>query len=115
MISTAKIRERAVLVGLATDEVSVEKEQEYIDELAFLAETAETDVVRTFIQKAGFPQGKFYVGSGKLQEIKAFTEDNAIDTVIFDDELSPAQLRNIEGELKLKVLDRTTLIFNRLL
>ena len=112
MISTAKIRERAVLVGLATDEVSVEKEQEYIDELAFLAETAETDVVRTFIQKAGFPQGKFYVGSGKLQEIKAFTEDNAIDTVIFDDELSPAQLRNIEGELKLKVLDRTTLILD---
>ncbi|MDE6514679.1 MAG: GTPase HflX [Bacteroidales bacterium] len=112
MISTAKIRERAVLVGLATDEVSVEKEQEYIDELAFLAETAETDVVRTFIQKTGFPQGKFYVGSGKLQEIKTFIEDNDIDTVIFDDELSPAQLRNIEGELKRKVLDRTTLILD---
>ncbi|MDE5703215.1 MAG: GTPase HflX, partial [Bacteroidales bacterium] len=112
MISTAKIHERAVLVGLATNEVCLEKEQEYIDELAFLAETAEVDVVHTFIQKVDFPQSKFYVGSGKLEEIKHYIEDNDIDTVIFDDELSPAQLRNIEGALHRKVLDRTTLILD---
>ena len=112
MISTAKIREKAVLVGLSTNQTPLEKEQEYIEELAFLADTAEVDVVRTFIQKVDFPQSKFYVGSGKLQEIKLYIEDNDIDTVIFDDELTPAQLRNIEGELKRKVLDRTTLILD---
>lgn len=112
MIDHEKTREKAVLVGVVSQNSTLEKEQEYIDELAFLAETADVEIIQTFIQKATLQQGKFYVGSGKLQEIKDFADENDLDTVIFDDELTPSQLRNIEAFLKLKILDRTTLILD---
>ena len=111
-IENRKIREKAVLVGVSCGEVSVEKETEYLEELAFLAETAEVDVRARFIQKLDYPHPKFYVGTGKLEEIKTYVTAEKIDIVIFDDELSPAQQRNIESELHGKVLDRTTLILD---
>lgn len=111
-IENRKIREKAVLAGVSCGEVSVEKETEYLDELAFLADTAEVDVCTRFIQKLDYPHPKYYVGTGKLEEIKTYVTAEKIDIVIFDDELSPAQQRNIEGELHCKVLDRTTLILD---
>ncbi len=109
---TKKTAERAVLVGIATGVVSVEKESEYLDELAFLADTAGAVVEKRFIQKLDLPNGKYYIGSGKLEEVKTYVTAEKIDMVIFDDELGPAQLRNLEGELKCKILDRTTLILD---
>lgn len=109
---TKKTAERAVLVGIATGMVSVEKESEYLDELAFLADTAGAVVEKRFIQKLDMPNGKYYIGSGKLEEVRTYVEAEKIDMVIFDDELGPAQLRNLEGELKCKILDRTTLILD---
>ena len=109
---TKKTAERAVLVGIATGMVSVEKESEYLDELAFLADTAGVVVEKRFIQKLDLPNGKYYIGSGKLEEVKTYVTAEKIDMVIFDDELGPAQLRNLEGELKCKILDRTTLILD---
>lgn len=109
---TKKTAERAVLVGIATGMVSVEKESEYLDELAFLADTAGAVVEKRFIQKLDMPNGKYYIGSGKLEEVKTYVTAEKIDMVIFDDELGPAQLRNLEGELKCKILDRTTLILD---
>ena len=109
---TKKTAERAVLVGIATGMVSVEKESEYLDELAFLADTAGAVVEKRFIQKLDLPNGKYYIGSGKLEEVKTYVTAEKIDMVIFDDELGPAQLRNLEGELKCKILDRTTLILD---
>ena len=109
---TKKTAERAVLVGIATGVVSVEKESEYLDELAFLADTAGAVVEKRFIQKLDLPNGKYYIVSGKLEEVKTYVTAEKIDMVIFDDELGPAQLRNLEGELKCKILDRTTLILD---
>lgn len=109
---TKKTAERAVLVGIAIGVVSVEKESEYLDELAFLADTAGAVVEKRFIQKLDLPNGKYYIGSGKLEEVKTYVTAEKIDMVIFDDELGPAQLRNLEGELKCKILDRTTLILD---
>lgn len=109
---TKKTAERAVLVGIATGMVSVEKESEYLDELAFLADTAGAVVEKRFIQKLDMPNGKYYIGSGKLEEVKTYVTAEKIDMVVFDDELGPAQLRNLEGELKCKILDRTTLILD---
>ncbi|MDE6493566.1 MAG: GTPase HflX [Bacteroidales bacterium] len=111
-IETKKIRERAVLVGIATGAVSLEKETEYLEELAFLVDTAGAVVEKHFIQKLDLPNGKYYIGSGKLEEVRTYVEAEKIDLVVFDDELSPAQSRNLEKELKCKVLDRTTLILD---
>lgn len=109
---TKKEKERAVLIGIATGTVSVEKETEYLEELAFLVDTAGAVVEKTFIQKLDYPNSKYYVGSGKLDEIKTYVTAEKIDMVVFDDELSPAQMRNIEAELRCKVLDRTNLILD---
>ncbi len=109
---TKKVREKAVLVGVASGNVSLEKTGEYLDELAFLADTAGAEVRKRFVQRLDFPNGKYYVGTGKLEEIKTYVVAEKIDLVIFDDELSPAQLRNIESQLKCKILDRTTLILD---
>ncbi len=110
--------ERAVLVGLITQQQDERKTNEYLDELAFLAETAGAEVVKRFTQKMDQPNSVTYIGKGKLQEIRAYiTEreenpDEEIGMVIFDDELSAKQIRNIEAELKVKILDRTSLILD---
>ncbi len=110
--------EKAVLVGLITQNQNERKTNEYLDELAFLAETAGAEVVKRFTQKIDYPNTVTYVGKGKLQEIKEYLmqmeeeEDTEIGMVIFDDELSAKQLRNIENELKVKILDRTSLILD---
>jgi GTPase len=109
---TEKKQETAVLVGLITDSVTETQVYEYLDELAFLTETAGATPVRRFVQALPMPHHKTFVGSGKLEEIKFFVEDNEIDIVIFDDELSPSQLRNIEKILNKRILDRTNLILD---
>lgn len=111
IISEAKT-EKAVLVGLITQRQSEQKVKEYIDELAFLADTAGVEPVKNFFQKMEQPHAVTFVGSGKLQEIKEYVEENEIGLVIFDDELSPKQLRNIEKVLQVKILDRTNLILD---
>ncbi len=117
VISEAKA-ETAVLVGIITQTQDERKTNEYLDELAFLAETAGANVVKRFTQKLDAPHSVTYVGKGKLQEIKEYlelqneNEETAIGMVIFDDELSAKQLRNIEAELKVKILDRTSLILD---
>lgn len=104
--------ERAVLVGVITQQQTEEQLDEYLDELAFLAETAGAQTVKRFVQKLDTPNPKSFVGSGKLQEIIDFVKENEIDMVIFDDELSPSQLRNIDRALNIKVLDRSNLILD---
>ena len=111
-IITETKTEKAVLVGLITQKQSEMKVKEYIDELAFLADTAGVDPIKTFFQKMEQPHAVTFVGSGKLQEIREFVEENEIGLVIFDDELSPKQLRNIENVLQVKILDRTHLILD---
>jgi len=116
VISEAKA-ETAALVGLITNQQNEAKTKEYLDELEFLAETAGAVVVRRFTQKVGGPSSVTYVGSGKLQEIKQYIKDcedadEPLGMVIFDDELTAKQLRNIEKELQVKILDRTSLILD---
>lgn len=112
---TSEIKnENAVLVGLITPEQNEEKVNEYLDELAFLAETAGLVPDKRFVQRLDMPNSVTFVGTGKLQEIAEYVqdEDNEIGVVIFDDELSAKQIRNIEKELKLRILDRTSLILD---
>jgi len=116
VISEAKA-ETAVLVGLITPEQSEAKTKEYLDELEFLADTAGAQTIARFTQKVSGPNSVTYVGKGKLQEIQAFVrqheeEHDPVGMVIFDDELSAKQIRNIENELGVKILDRTSLILD---
>lgn len=117
-IHTQMASERAILVGLITASQNEAKTHEYLDELAFLAETAGAQPERRFLQRLDYPNARTYVGTGKLQEIKDYIEmraedeDGGVGLVIFDDELSPKQLQNIERELQVKILDRTTLILD---
>ena len=116
VISEAKV-ETAVLVGLITQTQDERKTNEYLDELAFLAETAGAEVVKRFTQKLPTANSVTYVGKGKLEEIKEYIrteaeEDREVGMVIFDDELSAKQIRNIEAELQVKILDRTSLILD---
>ncbi len=104
--------EKTVLVGLATRAQNESKTAEYLDELAFLAETAGAEPVARFTQKLDYPNPRTYVGTGKLEEIREYVEENEIGLVIFDDELSSKQVANIEKELKVKILDRTSLILD---
>lgn len=104
--------EFAVLVGVITPQQTEEMANEYLDELAFLGETAGAETKRKFLQRVDRPNPKTYVGSGKIEEIKQYIDQNGIDLAIFDDELSPSQLRNIERELEIKVLDRNNLILD---
>ena len=105
--------ENAVLVGLVTPQQNEERSKEYLDELAFLSETAGAKPVRRFVQKLDSPNPRTFVGQGKLDEIREFVATHEeVGMIIFDDELSPLQLRNIEKELKIKVLDRTNLILD---
>lgn len=111
-ITTEKQVETAVLVGLITQNQTEEQLKEYLDELAFLAETAGAVTAGKFVQRLDTPHPKTFVGTGKLQEIVDFVQEHEIDIVIFDDELSPSQLRNVERELNVKVLDRSNLILD---
>lgn len=104
--------ERCVLVSVISGRVTEEQAIEYVDELEFLALTAGAITEKKFFQKLAKPDNRTYVGKGKLEEIKEYVKANDIELVIFDDELSPSQLRNIEKELELKVLDRNNLILD---
>lgn len=104
--------ERTILIGIVTPQQSEAKTLEYLDELEFLADTAGAVTVHKFIQKLNGPDSRTYVGSGKLEEIRNYVENNDIGMAIFDDDLSPKQVANIERELKVKILDRTSLILD---
>ncbi|HOM90729.1 MAG TPA: GTPase HflX, partial [Bacteroidia bacterium] len=106
------VKERAVLVGIILKDQPVEQELEYLDELAFLAETAGAQTLKSFTQKLDHTDPRTFVGSGKLAEINEFVKANEINLAVFDDELSPSQQRNIEKILQIKVLDRTQLILD---
>lgn len=112
LIISKETTERAVLVGLVNDRQDETKVKEYLDELAFLADTAGAVTVRTFTQKLDYPNPRTFVGKGKLEEIKQFVEANDIGMVIFDDDLTTKQVSNIEKELQVKILDRTSLILD---
>jgi GTPase len=112
MIETAPITEKAVLVGLINSSQDEKQAREYLDELEFLTDTAGAVVLKKFTQKLDVPNTATFVGSGKLEEIGTFIKTVEADTVIFDDELTPTQLRNIERILECKVLDRTNLILD---
>jgi GTP-binding protein HflX len=109
---TQKPQEKAILVGVIADRQKPEQAQEYLDELAFLALTAGAQVVQSFLQRLPRAHPRTFVGEGKLEEIELYVKEHEIDIVIFDDELSPAQLRNLEQHLKCKILDRTNLILD---
>ncbi|WP_345950110.1 MULTISPECIES: GTPase HflX [unclassified Mucilaginibacter] len=109
---TAIKQETAVLVGIITPNETEAQEKEYLEELEFLVDTAGGKTIRTFTQRMQRPDRATFVGSGKLEEIKAYVIAEEIDMVVFDDELSPSQLRNIERELQVKILDRSNLILD---
>lgn len=110
--TSEKIIETAVLVGVTTRDQDESTTIEYLDELAFLAETAGVKTIKRFTQKLDNPHPKTFIGKGKMQNVKDFVVENEINTVIFDDELSPSQLRNIERTLEVKILDRSNLILD---
>ncbi|MCP9761959.1 GTPase HflX [Lacihabitans soyangensis] len=113
LLSTTKPQETAILVGLISQKQNAEKTKEYLDELAFLAETSGVKTKKVFVQRLNFADQKTFVGKGKLEEIQAWITINPVDTIIFDDELSPSQVRNLEKAFEnIKVLDRSLLILN---
>ncbi len=111
-ILNEEVTERAILVGLITEQQNEAKANEYLNELAFLADTAGAETVKTFLQRLEYPNPRTFVGKGKLDEIREFIEDNDIGMAIFDDDLTSKQVLNIERELKVKILDRTSLILD---
>ena len=111
-IITREQTEKAVLVGLVTPDQDERRVKEYLDELDFLADTAGVRPVKRFIQKLDMPHSVTFVGSGKLQQIKEYVIEHEIGIVVFDDELSAKQLRNIEKALQVRILDRTNLILD---
>ena len=106
--------ERAVLIGLITPDITQNQALEYLDELAFLAKTAGAEPVKNFTQRLPYSNNKTFVGKGKIEEVKLYIEENRIDIIIFDDDLTPAQIKNIERlfEGKYKILDRSNLILD---
>ena len=106
------MQEKAILIGLITPDVTPELVEEYLLELDFLARTAGAKTVKQFTQKLPHPDNKTFLGKGKTEEVCEFVEENEIDIIIFDDELSPSQLRNIERIYKCKILDRSNLILD---
>ncbi|MDX9696845.1 MAG: GTPase HflX [Bacteroidales bacterium] len=111
-IDTAPVTETAVLVGVINQQQNEQQVREYLDELAFLIETAGALPIRQFTQKINLPNSRTFIGEGKLAEIELYVKENEIDMVVFDDDLSPTQLRNIEKALQCKILDRTNLILD---
>lgn len=112
LVISKETTERTVVVGLITPKQPEVKVNEYLDELEFLADTAGAEVVKRFTQKLDNPNSATFVGKGKLEEIKEYVEKNAIGMVIFDDDLSTKQIANIEKELQVKILDRSSLILD---
>ncbi|MBI9034567.1 MAG: GTPase HflX [Bacteroidales bacterium] len=112
LVELKKIDETAILIGVITNQIREEKAFEHLNELAFLAETAGAIPKKQFIQKLNVADSKTFVGSGKLDEIREYIKAEEIDIAIFDDELTPSQLRNIEKVLECKILDRTNLILD---
>ena len=104
--------EKVVLIGVMNKDQNEEKVTEYLDELEFLTYTAGGEVCKRFVQRIDLPNPKTYIGSGKILEVEAYVKSNDIGSVIFDDELTPGQQRNIERQLKCKILDRTSLILD---
>jgi GTP-binding protein HflX len=104
--------ESAILVAVELKQQNEVKTKEYLDELAFLARTAGAEVKKAFVQRLEYPNPKTYVGTGKLADIVTYAQENDIDMAIFDDELSPSQIRNLESELKIKIIDRSALILD---
>lgn len=111
-VITDSSNEKAVLVGIITPSQTETKANEYLDELEFLADTAGAQTMKKFLQRMDSPNSTSFVGKGKLEEIRQYVEDNEIGLVIFDDDLTPKQVANIEKELKVKILDRTSLILD---
>ncbi len=111
-IITTQKPETAILIGIIDQDRDAATVEEYLQELAFLTETAGAILEKTFVQRLDYPNPRTFVGSGKLLEIREYVAMNNIDLVIFDDELTPSQLRNIERELKCRILDRTNLILD---
>ncbi len=105
-------QERAVLIGIITPKQGEEQAKEYLEELDFLAHTAGAVPVKHFLQKLSFANPKTFIGKGKLEEVKEYIDENEVGLVIFDDELGPSQLRNIEKVLEVKILDRSNLILD---
>ncbi|MBD1430504.1 GTPase HflX [Sphingobacterium litopenaei] len=112
LIDTAPEKETAILVSVITPDVSDQMAQDYLTELEFLVQTAGAETVKVFTQKLQKPEHATFVGTGKLEEIREYAEAEEVDMIIFDDELTPSQLRNIERELKRKILDRSSLILD---
>ncbi|MFN3848050.1 MAG: GTPase HflX [Spirosomataceae bacterium] len=113
LFSTAKRQETAILVALITQKQNAEKTYEYLDELAFLASTSGVKTIKTFVQRLERPDQRTFVGKGKLEEIEIWLKDNPVDTIIFDDDLTPSQVRNLEAAFnEIKILDRSLLILN---
>ncbi|OAB80088.1 GTPase HflX [Cochleicola gelatinilyticus] len=104
--------EKTILIGLITQQQDEEKSNEYLDELEFLAYTAGGEVLKRFVQKMEKPNPKTFIGTGKMEDVRAFVEANDVGVAIFDDELSPAQQKNIEKILQCKIIDRTNLILD---
>ncbi len=111
-IKTSQSSERTILVGLITPDVSETQAEEYLDELAFLSETAGAEPVARFLQRLDTPNPATFVGKGKLDEITEYVSAHEVGLAIFDDELAPNQLRNIERQLGIRILDRTSLILD---
>lgn len=105
-------QERAVLIGVVSQDETKEQVDDYLDELRFLTETAGADPLTRFTQNLARPDSRTFIGSGKLEEVKEYIKEHKVDVAIFDDELSPTQLRNIEKELEIRILDRTNLILD---
>ena len=112
MIETSRPAERAILVGITGQDQDEEEVNDYLDELSFLTETAGAEPMKRFIQRLDTPNPKTFVGTGKIGEIASYIAANRIDIAIFDDELTPSQLRNIEKALECRILDRTNLILD---
>jgi len=112
MIETNKPRERAILIGVLYHGQDESEVEDFLEELSFLTETAGAEPVKRFIQKLDAQNPRTFVGSGKIQELAKFISENKIDIAIFDDELTPSQLRNIEDALGCRILDRTNLILD---
>ena len=107
------MKEKAILIGLITPDLKVEQVYEYLDELSFLAKTAGAIPIRNFTQKLKHPDNKTFLGKGKIEEVRKYVEEECIDIIIFDDELTPSQIRNIEKIfLECKILDRSNLILD---
>ena len=111
-IISTETSEKTVLVGLITPQQNEAKAKEYLDELAFLADTAGAITEKTFLQRLDYPNPRTYAGKGKLDEIKQYVDENEIGLVIFDDDLTTKQVANLERELQVKILDRTSLILD---